>query len=604
MTPPIPRGKIETTGAETPAYSSPSTLPPSQDAQEMACFQPGAGLALGAGAEVGLEQAYSVRLFGPACLPEGYSAPLSPNRTEVEAVGISQSQVRFDSGDEFQKCVARNLQSFFTRLDLDAINQAVHGKFYDVFPVYDTAVDLAQIQEKLSDLPLLSQAQKLALGFFMYGQTLNSQEMRTLFGENTELLNQLQELNIIAAEPSPRGPQYHLNNLTLITHQLPNDEILYLLADLPTHLQEYGEVHPTAQISGTSYIMLHRLERTFREGDMDTPRGVIADFGSGIGILGLAMLKMYPDIDTALGVEIDEHSMNLSRFNAMLNGVEDRYQVVDNRDEANFPTALGNRPLDLALSNPPFNVVPASLSEAFTDFGDGGDQGLDVTKIFLNQALPVLREGGRFVAYSVLAQDASDEFLLTRNLRDMGFANLSLNFEEINLPRETYNRNAYAEALVEFLASHGDVETGPGLVRQVAGELSRSNVDQLIPNYWTIQMGGEGRGIQVNSSRISMPVLEGPYGARPQISRKALGGVFLQTLHRPGGVFESLQQVAAAPGGEDQGGVYVRKERVRPDSKLFESRKSLLEGLREFCRGKKANTPECKDLEKALGIQE
>lgn len=86
----------------------------------------------------------------------------------------------------------------------------------------------------------------------------------------------------------------------------------------------------------------------------------VLDIGCGVGAAALCLLARRPDL-TVTGIEIQPDLADLARRNAALNGVSDRFQIIEGdiaslRLEARF---------DHAMSNPPF--LPAGRGNAPPD---------------------------------------------------------------------------------------------------------------------------------------------------------------------------------------------------------------------------------------------
>lgn len=357
----------------------------------------------------------------------------------------------FDLNDPQQQAVATELQRMLDGLNFDEANQTLHLGTYGISPIYDNQVlSMADLHPERT---MLDRRQVQAIEFFMYGGLISPEEASCLFQNNLSLFGEMQNLGLIVADTDETGSvSYRLNNLSIISHHLPNDNVIYLAVDLPERFRNIDSSKPTAQISETSYVLLlNRLEKWYKEGGVT--KGVVADFGAGTGLFVIVLLKLFPNIEEALAVEIDPQAMNLNRLNAPLNGVANRIAVVDNFEENGFSHALGERQLDFAISNPPFNVVPRGYSEQFTDFGDGGEKGLDITQIFLDQALPNLKAGGEFMLYSVLAEDPKGNYFATRLLEEECF---TVRYEHLRLDNLTYTQESYATVLADYLERNRD----------------------------------------------------------------------------------------------------------------------------------------------------
>src|SRR5262245_43565937 len=121
----------------------------------------------------------------------------------------------------------------------------------------------------------------------------------------------------------------------------------------------------------------------------------------------IALLRLNPKLTRVIGLEIEPHSMNLSRFNALLNGVSARFVPVNNRKtkpnlEADaLRDVLNGEKLALVVTNPPFNLIPESLGASFAKYGYGGPDGLAVTRLFMRQAMANLDPNkGEVIVYS------------------------------------------------------------------------------------------------------------------------------------------------------------------------------------------------------------
>src|SRR5262249_16035858 len=141
----------------------------------------------------------------------------------------------------------------------------------------------------------------------------------------------------------------------------------------------------------TSLSLLRTIEKNHER--LKKVEGVAADLGSGGGIQAIALLRTNPKLTRVIGLEIEPHAIKLSRFNGPLNGVSDRFVTVANRktkpnlEEDALRDALHGEKLALVVTNPPFNLIPASLGENFTKYGYGGPDGLAVTRLFMRQAM-------------------------------------------------------------------------------------------------------------------------------------------------------------------------------------------------------------------------
>jgi methylase of polypeptide subunit release factors len=506
----------------------------------------------------GFQNNYALKLFSAAC-----PVPLASTGGEIDLqnVPIDQSSPlpQFDQRDVGQNCMAQDLSAFLDVTGFDGINRAVHGKDYGRQPIYDTELMASNLEKKLAGHPEFSEAQKKAFLFFMYGKALPEKDLRELFSGQAELFSEMKSSHLIVAETQGGQALYRLNDLSLTSQKLPNGETMYLFVDLPNRLRSLQNgPEPTAQISATSYFLLNRLMTDYRIGVKRS--GVVADFGAGTGIQAIALLKMYPQIQEAISLEIDKPSMNLNRLNAMMNGVADRIQVVDNADPANLKTALAGRELDLAVSNPPFNIVPHEYESQFTHFGYGGDHGIDITKIFLNQALPVLKKNGEFIYYSYLAKDAKGQFFVTQFLKE-NFKGLNLHYDNLDSQGYRYfDRARYAKALADFMVKEklSSSQDPSSLAKDIESKLKEDGVHELDEKIGRIAKRGDNGPVKEIQpldvlSKETEP-LGGVYLSKITDFGQISGG---ERAQRIGGIYERLLKVP-----EHRGGVYIEQHRV------------------------------------------
>jgi methylase of polypeptide subunit release factors len=251
----------------------------------------------------------------------------------------------------------------------------------------------------------LAPRQKIALKLFFAGSTISREQVRILLGDkHPELIRNLLRQKIAVEE---EDGSIRLNNLCMSSIPL-NGSIpagpLYLLSDINKSWSIDG-IEPVDTIEVPSLSLLRTIEKNRER--LKKVEGIAADLGSGGGIQAIALLRTNPKLTRVIGLEIEPHSMNLSRFNALLNGVSDRFLPVNNKktkpnlEEDALSDALKGQKLALVVTNPPFNLIPESLGESFTKYGYGGPDGLAVTRLFMRQAMANLDPNkGEVIVYS------------------------------------------------------------------------------------------------------------------------------------------------------------------------------------------------------------
>ncbi|MGB9772889.1 MAG: 50S ribosomal protein L11 methyltransferase [Bacteroidota bacterium] len=109
----------------------------------------------------------------------------------------------------------------------------------------------------------------------------------------------------------------------------------------------------------TTRLMLRLIEKHLR------PGYVILDVGTGSGILAIAALKL--GASHALGVDVDEGACENAQEMAVLNGVENRFQV-----RCGSLEIVPERGFDLILVNITLNVIKAIIGQLALRLNPGG----------------------------------------------------------------------------------------------------------------------------------------------------------------------------------------------------------------------------------------
>jgi SAM-dependent methyltransferase len=125
--------------------------------------------------------------------------------------------------------------------------------------------------------------------------------------------------------------------------------------------------------------------------------------GSGIQAIMLAATS-----EQVVAIEIHEQAANAARFNAALNDVADRVEVL--QGSLYDPVPAG--PYDLIVSNPPFLPVPAGVHHALA--GHGGEDGMVVLEPLLEGIPPRLATEGEALVYAEGVGDGEGPFVRHR----------------------------------------------------------------------------------------------------------------------------------------------------------------------------------------------
>ncbi len=444
---------------------------------------------------------------------------------------------QFDLNNKSHQALAKEIQGFVKDCDFHAAYSRfiADDPYRPVFDRYDA--HWTSLSESKSDQ---------ALAFFTLGKSLNGKQLKTLFAGHEGLLGRLVAYGLVVFD----GNKVRLNDMSLLSHRLPNGETMILFSDLPDHMHIGGRP-AKAEVSGTSLFTLGLQEADYQRGERH--HGTIADFGSGNGIQAIAQLKMNPLVTRAYCLEIEPSAMNYNRLNALLNGVGDRVVILDNTDTKALARALDGKPLDFAVSNPPFNTVPHELEKAFDGFGYGGDHGIDITKIFLDQALPLMAPGAKFEFYSQLAVHKNAErvaagYFLTDALKNLDGPRVEYALLT-HLDDAAYGMTAdvYADSLSRYLNRRRE-ETGHGdyvSAARINALLDRDDVGSVRPAKVTIT-----GPVKTGLASLAAPKVTFHMTTSDDL---ADGGVSYEKRQapptRPGGVFEETQPLSIHPGG-------------------------------------------------------
>jgi methylase of polypeptide subunit release factors len=134
------------------------------------------------------------------------------------------------------------------------------------------------------------------------------------------------------------------------------------------------------------------------------PSGECLDLCSGSGMAGLVALARGQS-GTWTAVDRSHQAIRAARFNAALNGWQDRYLPL----AGDLYAPVEGRTFDLITCNPPFIPVPAG--HAFPVYGDGGEDGTTVLRPLLDGLASHLAKDGMALIYAEGTGDPSGPFI-------------------------------------------------------------------------------------------------------------------------------------------------------------------------------------------------
>ena len=237
---------------------------------------------------------------------------------------------------------------------------------------------LADGRTTLTDAP--TDAKTALVRLFIDSETLPADAARALLGDET--VQDLQALGLLVAVPDDAASviatvmMYPTQGLWLVSDRQP-----LRMADAHAIPQDYV----FSAISG--------LTQRFLEVLPDAPGGRVLELCAGTGIAALRAVRR--GAAEAWAIDIAPRSVHCARFNALLNGLEDRVHV----QQSDVWSTLGGESFDLVVAHPPY--VPA-LAHRF-DFRDGGADGEQVARRIIEGLGAHVRPGGRYVMTAALS---------------------------------------------------------------------------------------------------------------------------------------------------------------------------------------------------------
>ncbi|WP_028653087.1 DUF7059 domain-containing protein [Nocardioides halotolerans] len=142
-----------------------------------------------------------------------------------------------------------------------------------------------------------------------------------------------------------------------------DDSTLWVVSDLTPGLDGLPQDVGADHVLGISPASTSLAQLTLR-----APVSSSLDLGTGCGV---QTLHLAAHSDRVVATDVNRRALDIARFNAALNGVDDRVEV---RDGSFFEPVRGER-FDLIATNPPFVISPATGDRlVYRDSGLPGDQ--------------------------------------------------------------------------------------------------------------------------------------------------------------------------------------------------------------------------------------
>ena len=408
------------------------------------------------------------------------------------------------------KDLARALREILHDVHFDQVNHDLrlprYGGDYDIrpFPLPTSPVDVQEMKVRLrgavkasrhSEEAGLARRIQRTFALFMFGQALTRQALEELFGDARKPpIHDAFEVGLLVPA---EGDTVRTNGLSFFSRRLPNGQVVHLAADTPRHFDTRA-AEQRVYAGADSYELLGRISA------IDAVSGVSVEMGSGSGIQLIAALKQHPAIIRAVGVERDRRAMHVSLFNAALNGVDHKLVIVPTHDA--LARALDGEAIAFAMTNPPFLAMPewididaddcprlrrlmdiratdpgcqGDLRSIFPGAGWGGEDGLAVTKEFVDTLFTLLADDSRTVIYSQFAGDAGGPRVLHDHVQQRGgfrFAFEPVKPRTLVMQRPGSDRIAEGESRTILSAGEAAVSVARLIV---AALIARENPDRV-----------------------------------------------------------------------------------------------------------------------------
>lgn len=211
-------------------------------------------------------------------------------------------------------------------------------------------------------------------------------------------------------------------------------EDLWVVSDLTPGLDGAAHRAEPDHVLGISPASTSLAQLTLRD-----PVGTSLDLGTGCGVQALHLAA---HSDRVVATDVNPRALAIARFNAALNGLQDRVHV----REGSFFEAVPRERFDLIATNPPFVISPATGEQlVYRDSGLPGDQAVEH---IVRTAPRHLTDGGwcQVLANWVIADDRTWEERLAGWLPD--------DCDVLVVQREVVDPAAYVELWLKDSGHH------------------------------------------------------------------------------------------------------------------------------------------------------
>lgn len=240
----------------------------------------------------------------------------------------------------------KKLRNYLDDTCYDTLNQKIRQHQNYFFNPLPNEYDNIQLE-----LLKLKKDKRVLLKLLLLGDKIELNEIENTIG--TEFLNLLIELGIVI-----KSDGYVQTDSYIIISFLDK----YFLVGLPYNNPNCRIKDPSVYIGMDTY----RLTENITSKRVDK----VLDLCAGSGIQGICAANKANSVTL---VEINHKTIPFTKFNIVLNNVEDKVRV----KEGSLYENLGNATFDEIYVNPPFIAVPQDWN--FPIAGNGGENGLEIT---------------------------------------------------------------------------------------------------------------------------------------------------------------------------------------------------------------------------------
>lgn len=271
-----------------------------------------------------------------------------------------------------------SLHELLEKSRYDAVQRAARGIQYYM----DPWPNFAAFSEILNRLP---DDMQTLYRLFLLGQSVSRNKADKVIG--TKIIQGLRSAGIVRHSGDD---EIQTSNLSLVSYQNR-----YVLTDLPYYYPTCKRKDTRVYIGMDSYLLGQNL--------LAESRGDVLDLCTGTGFQAIQAASQTNRI---LGVELEPEAVAAARCNVVLNGLEDRIEIV----HGNLYQAVGNARFDVIYANPPFLPVPEGVRYPLS--GDGGYDGLKVLRTIVEGLPEHLKDDGRCALIAEGVGDRESPFLL------------------------------------------------------------------------------------------------------------------------------------------------------------------------------------------------